>query len=106
MPALIDTGAQRTVVSPAAIQRLGLKQTGTIRLAHVGGIEGDFALYAVVLRFPRAKLTSREIEITAIELAHPLVHCLLGRDVLSRWTFTYMGPAGTWGIGEDGEIDL
>ena len=33
-------------------------------------------------------------------LVHPLFRCLLGRDVLSRWIFTYDGPAGTWQISE------
>lgn len=101
LPALIDTGAQRTVVSPAVIQRAGLRQIGKIHIAHVGGGERDVGLYAAVLRFPRAKLTGIEIEVTALELAYPLIHCLVGRDVLSRWTFTYMGPAGSWVIEED-----
>jgi len=105
MPALIDTGAERTVVSPAAIRQAGLPRVGSIRLAHIGGKEHEVGLYAAEFRFPRSKLTSIEVEITSVELAQPLIHCLLGRDVLSRWTFTYMGRSGSWVIEEPNGTD-
>jgi hypothetical protein len=59
-------------------------------------------VYVASLEFPLCGLKTIEvIEVSCCELPHILYHCLLGRDVLSRWLFTYDGPAGTWEIKED-----
>ena len=60
-------------------------------------------VYVASLQFPYCPLRAIElIEVSCCELPHPLYRCLLGRDVLSRWIFTYDGPAGTWEVREDG----
>ncbi len=41
MPALIDTGAGRTVLTPAAVNRAGLLKVDVTRLARAGGINED-----------------------------------------------------------------
>jgi len=98
--ALIDTGAQRTVLAPEAVQRVGLSKINEADIRVVGGIvKAD--VYVASLQFPYSGLKAIEvIEVSCCELPHPLYRCLLGRDVLSRWIFTYDGPVGTWQISE------
>lgn len=98
--ALIDTGAQRTVVSPDAVRRAGLSKINEADIRGVGGIvKAD--VYVASLQFPRCGLRTIEvIEVSCCSLSHILYHCLLGRDVLSNWTFTYDGLLGTWEIRE------
>jgi predicted aspartyl protease len=98
--ALIDTGAQRTVVSPEAVRRAGLSKINEADIRGVGGIvKAD--VYVASLQFPRCGLRTIEvIEVSCCGLSHILYHCLLGRDVLSRWILTYDGPAGAWQISE------
>jgi len=98
--ALIDTGAQRTVVSPEAVRRAGLSKINEADIRGVGGIvKAD--VYVASLQFPKCGLSTIEvIEVSCCELSHILYHCLLGRDVLSRWVFTYDGPSGAWKISE------
>lgn len=99
--ALIDTGAQRTVVAPEAVERIGLSKVNEAELRVVGGIK-KADVYVASLQFPRCGLGTIEvIEVSCCELPHPLYRCLIGRDVLSRWVFTYEGPVGTWHITEE-----
>jgi predicted aspartyl protease len=100
--ALIDTGAQRTVVSPEAVRRAGLSKINEADIRGIGGIV-KAAVYVASLQFPKCRLRTVEvIEVSCCDLPiYPsLYHCLLGRDVLSRWIFTYDGPVGTWQISE------
>ena len=98
--ALIDTGAQRTILAPEAVQRVGLSKIDVTTLIRVGGeVKAD--VYVASLQFPHTGFTAIEvIEVPCCELPQPLFRCLLGRDVLSRWIFTYDGPVGTWQISE------
>jgi hypothetical protein len=98
--ALIDTGAQRTILVPEAVQRVGLSKVDETNLIRVGG-EIRANVYVASLQFPHSGLSAIEvIEVPCCELPHPLFRCLLGRDVLSRWVLYYDGPAGTWHIDE------
>ena len=98
--ALIDTGAQRTILVPEAVQKVGLSKIDETTLIRVGGdVKAD--VYAASLQFPYGDLSTIEvIEVCCCDLHDPLFRCLLGRDVLSRWIFTYDGPVGTWNISE------
>lgn len=99
--ALIDTGAQRTVLAPEAIQRVGLSKINEADLRVVGGVVRA-GVYVASLQFPYCNGFGaiEVIEVSCCELPHPLYRCLLGRDVLSRWILNYDGPAGTWQISE------
>jgi hypothetical protein len=90
------------VVTPEAVQRVGLSKIDETDILVVGGIvKAD--VYVASLQFPYCLFTAIEvIEVSCCELPHPLYRCLLGRDVLSRWIFTYNGPVGTWQIMEVG----
>lgn len=98
--ALIDTGAQRTVISPEVLRKTGLSKINEADVRGVGGIMRA-GVYVASLQFPRCGLRTIEVmEVSCCELPHILYHCLLGRDVLTRWKVTYDGPAGTWFIEE------
>jgi predicted aspartyl protease len=102
MPALIDTGAQRTVLTPEAVHKIGLSKINETKLLRVGGFTENVGVYAASIQFPRCKFATIEVmEVSSCDLPHPLIQCLLGRDVLSRWRFTYDGPMGQWEITDD-----
>lgn len=102
MPALIDTGAARTVITAQAVQKAGLSLVNYTTLSRLGGKETDVGVYAASIQFSRQKLTTIEIiEVACCELPGDLFQCLLGRDILSRWQFTYNGTTGEWIIDEE-----
>jgi len=101
--ALIDTGAQRTVVSQEAVRKAGLSKINEADVRGIGGIV-KAAVYVASLQFPKCGLRTVEvIEVSCCDLpTRPfLYHCLLGRDVLSRWVLNYDGPLGTWEVREE-----
>jgi predicted aspartyl protease len=101
MPALIDTGAGRTVLTPQAIQKLDLPLVDYTTVSRAGGMD-KAAVYAASISFPRDGLASIElIQVLCCELPGAIFQCLIGRDVLSRWLFTYGGKAGVWSIEEE-----
>jgi len=102
MPALIDTGAGRTVLTPAAVARVGLRQVDVTRLARAGGINEDAGVYVASIQFPRYKLATIEVaKVICCELPEQPIQCLIGRDILSRWGFNYDGRTGEWIIDEE-----
>jgi len=90
----------RTILAPEAVQKVGLSKIDETTLIRVGGeVKAD--VYAASLQFPHSGFSTIEmIAVPCCELVHPLFRCLIGRDVLSRWVFTYDGPVGTWQISE------
>jgi predicted aspartyl protease len=99
--ALIDTGAQRTVLSPEAVRHAGLSKINEADIRGVGGIV-KAGVYVASLQFPKCGLQTIEVvEVSCCELPHILYHCLIGRDILSRWIFTYDGLSGSWAIREN-----
>jgi predicted aspartyl protease len=102
MPALIDTGAGKTVVTPTAVERVGLQKIHDTRLARAGGVTENAGVYAASIQFTVNRLATIElIEVICCELPEQPIHCLLGRDVLARWIFTYNGPQDEWSIDEE-----
>lgn len=97
MPALIDTGAGLTVLTPEAVSRIGLQQVDVIRVARAGGVSEDVGVYAAAFRFPRYRLPAIGIaRVICCALPEQPIQCLLGRDVLSHWRFSYDGGSGEW----------
>ena len=102
MAALLDTGAGRTVLTPRAIATIGLPKINETTLLRAGGREENAGVYVAAIQFQRLKLATIEvIEIVSCELPDQPIECLLGRDILSRWLFTYNGPQSTWAIEEE-----
>ena len=101
MPALIDTGSSRTVLTPEAVQRVGLAVVDRTQLSRAGGIDRVTA-HVASIQFPRYKIATIEvIQVLCCELPHQPIQCLIGRDILSRWVFTYDGKSGEWFIEEE-----
>ena len=101
MPALIDTGARLTLLTPQAVERVGLRKVNEMQLARAGGITENVGVYVASIQFPRSELAAIEIiEVACCELPEQPMQCLIGRDILSRWLFNYAGPAGHWTIND------
>lgn len=102
LPALLDTGAARTVVTPLVITTVGLPKIDVTRLARAGGVTEDAGVYVAAIQFPRYKLATIEVvEVISCELPEQPIQCLLGRDILARWVFTYNGPPSIWSVEEE-----
>jgi predicted aspartyl protease len=102
MPAMVDTGAARTVLTPLAIETVGLSVVDYTRVTRAGGTENRVSVHAASIRFPRYQITAIEvIQILCCELPEQPIQCLIGRDIISRWLFTYNGKSGQWTIDEE-----
>jgi len=92
--ALIDTGASRTVINPQVAVTCGLRQTGQARISSAGHIT-ERQEFAGAIHFPGQELSGFDpTSLVACPLPEQDVSCLLGRDVLERWNFTYDGRSG------------
>ena len=59
IPALIDTGAQRTVLTPAAVEKVGLAKIDETQLRGVGGIVPNIGVYVASIQFPNFKFATK-----------------------------------------------
>lgn len=102
MPALIDTGAGRTVLTPEAVARVGLPVVDYTQLVARAGGTDRVPAHVASIHFPRYKIATIEvIQVLCCPLPEQPIQCLIGRDILSRWIFTYDGRSGKWVIDED-----
>lgn len=83
--ALVDTGAELSVMPERLARSLRLPVIGEVTVQGVAGSR-------------RARIYGAELEVNgislAIEVAGVGTHTLLGRDVLNRWTLVLRGPEG------------
>jgi hypothetical protein len=101
--ALIDTGAAFTAINPRLRQNCELIQRGQKRIHVPGDIGQEDAKpcpeFAASVRFPETELsTFRVLGIIACPIFESRFSCLLGRDILRFWEFTYNGPSGQFSI--------
>jgi predicted aspartyl protease len=82
--ALVDSGADATVIPQSVARRLRLPPIGTIRVRGVGGVSRQAPLYSAVIQVAGA---SEAVEVLALG-----EEILVGRDLLNRWTVTLRGP--------------
>ena len=91
---VLDTGADRTVVSPAALARTGL-DTGTSRTVNIVGVTGSASAREVVV--PLLDVAGVRVGPLAV-IVHDVgladIDGLLGRDVLDRFTLTVDSAGG------------
>jgi predicted aspartyl protease len=94
--ALIDTGASLTVINPQIAFTCKLKQTGHQTINAVGGQAGEFPAYAAAISFPGTALPSLEATrvVACPIIRQPFFSCLIGRDIMRKWLFTYDGRTG------------
>jgi predicted aspartyl protease len=85
---IVDTGADRTLISPAAIARAGFDPSGGTPV-QIRGVTGDAA--ATLVRVPRIDVAGTQVGPVGV-IVHTLstegVDGLLGRDVLDAFTVT------------------
>ena len=94
--ALIDTGASLTVINPQIAATCKLLQTDWNKITTVGGKAGRYPAYAAAISFPESDLPAFDvIRVVACPIIEqPFFSCLIGRDILRKWFFTYDGPNG------------
>ena len=88
--ALVDSGADITVLPEGLPQVLGLPQVSEVAVRGVAGT-ARVPVYAAELE---AAGTRRIVEVVAVG-----VEALLGRDVLNGWVVTLDGPARVLRLG-------
>ena len=88
--ALIDTGASGTVITPRVADQLGLVHTGFQKVSSVQDEQQRPVYYGFII-FPWG--SGKEIPIVSCPLKK--FDCLIGRDILLHWHFTYNGPDGS-----------
>jgi predicted aspartyl protease len=91
---MVDTGADRTVISPAAAARTGLGiETGSqVRIVGVAGSAVASELSAVQMEVAGARVGP--LRVIVLETPTGSLDGLLGRDVLDYFTLTIDGGAG------------
>jgi predicted aspartyl protease len=88
--AMIDTGASSSVITPEVANALGLVHTGYQRVSSVQD-EQQRPIYFGMITFSWG--AGKEIPLISCPLKH--FDCLIGRDILQHWHFTYNGPDGS-----------
>jgi predicted aspartyl protease len=88
--ALIDTGASGSVITPKVAEQLGLVHTGFQKVSSVQDEQQRPVYYGfIILPWGNGK----EIPLVSCPLKN--FDCLIGRDILLHWHFTYNGPDGS-----------
>jgi predicted aspartyl protease len=88
--ALIDTGAGASVISPRVASELNLIHTGYQKVFSVQDEQEQPVYYGFII-FPWGN--GKEIPLVCCPLKG--VDCLVGRDILKHWHFTYNGADGS-----------
>lgn len=91
---LLDTGADRTVISPSAVARAGLDARAGRPIQIIGVTGGAPALEMMVPRLDVAGARVGPLAIVVHEVGVADVDGLLGRDVLDYFTLTVDTAAG------------
>ncbi len=93
-PAMIDTGATRTVVREDIVKQLNLNPVGLVRINTPSSTNVQCYEYLMRLLFPD------NVVVQAVVIAAPLqgqhIQCLIGRDVLHHGVFIYIGYINTF----------
>jgi hypothetical protein len=101
--ALIDTGANRSVVSPAVAAMLGIEPVAIADL-HRADIElADIPVYAVRILIPATEghFTPLDVLVGGIRPNTPGAEALIGTDLLAHYSFAYLGPSGEFVLSVD-----
>lgn len=82
--ALVDTGADSTVLPKSVARRLQLPLIGDVVVRGVGGATRRASIHSALVQVAGV---SESVEILALG-----EEILVGRDLLNRWTVTFRGP--------------
>jgi hypothetical protein len=91
---IVDTGADRTVIAPAAIARAGIDGAGGREVRILGVTGGADAREVIVPRLDVAGAQVGPLAIVVHDVGVAGVDGLLGRDVLDRFTLTLDAASG------------
>ncbi|MDQ7843599.1 MAG: retroviral-like aspartic protease family protein [Armatimonadota bacterium] len=86
VPAIVDTGADITVIPERLARNLRLAATGEVRIRGATGDSVRVPLYAATL-----SVAGSDITLPVVGLGR---EAILGRDIINRWTVVLRGPAG------------
>jgi predicted aspartyl protease len=91
--ALIDTGADMTVISPSVVSALQPQQVGIVPVSHAGGVTVWRHTYDVRIRFGGHTGPGRWFNVEAVEVppAAPDVDVLIGMDLLIKIDMAWIG---------------
>jgi hypothetical protein len=101
--ALVDTGAAFTAINPRLSQSVQLIQRGMKRVRVPGNTKledtKDYPEFAASIGFPDGELRGLRVHgVVACPVFEREFSCLIGRDILKRWEFTYNGALGQFQI--------
>jgi predicted aspartyl protease len=88
--AMIDTGADSSVVTPEIMKSLGISPIDWIPIITAGLKEQTCPLFCARIIFSNG-VSIESSEIIGASLHNPSLQCLLGRDVLKSCLFIYNG---------------
>ncbi len=88
--AMIDTGADCSVVTPEIMRSLGIHPIDWVPVITAGRPEQTCPLYCARIIFSN-NISIETSEIIGASLYNPSIQCLLGRDVLKSCLFIYNG---------------
>jgi clan AA aspartic protease (TIGR02281 family) len=91
---MVDTGADRTVISPAAAARTGLGVESGSRVKIMGVAGSAMASELSVMQLEVAGARVGPVRVVVLETPTGSLDGLLGRDVLDYFTLTIDGGAG------------
>jgi len=89
--ALVDTGASISVVDLEVISKLKISPVGVVRVQTTAG-QVDQNVFP--MRFKLPNLTIESETVVGADLKPHRIVALIGRDVLSRFVFIYLGGTG------------
>ena len=87
IPALVDSGADRTVIPLQFVEELGLVQMDQVTIAGFGGHISDIPSFLVEITIRKVKPVLAEVLASEGES-----YVLLGRDVLNHFRVVLDGP--------------
>ena len=93
--ALIDTGSTVTVIRQGIAQTLGLEPVNTVRIKTASSTEAAQDVYSIQLVLPNgaaAELT----QAVEMPLQDQGIDVLIGRDILAKSVFVYLGTENTF----------
>jgi predicted aspartyl protease len=86
LTALVDTGADATVIPPALAMRLDLPVLAEVAVAGTGGLSQRAMVHAAVVEVGGSQWPIQVLAVGG--------ETLVGRDLLNQWVATLRGPAG------------
>ena len=90
LQAIVDTGADATMVPLAQLQQLRARKVGTRWLRGISGLRYEVDLYTLAVRI--GDRPSRYIEVVGSERRDEVI---VGRDLLNQYVVTLDAPAHT-----------